>query len=92
MPIINENEADFESKSDSKIDDEILDLDSESDLPDKQLLDTGRLIHTVLSQFLEYHDSEGSSLNICEVLLLLKDSIDQNTKMQKTMFEKLISK
>ncbi len=59
------------------------------DFPEQQVVENGRMLHTVFSQFLEYHDTEGSSLNLCEVLLLLKDSIDQNTKIQQDILKKM---
>ncbi len=48
-----------------------------------------RELHSVLGNFLYYQDSEGGTLNLCETILLLKESIDQNLKEFKNLNENL---
>ena len=68
------------SNSEGESDDESLKPE-----PDINIIEQGQMLHSVLSDFLKYTDNAGGSLNLCETLLLLKNSIDENTKMQKQL-------
>jgi hypothetical protein len=58
-------------------------------IPDIGNLEMGRIIHAVLSDFFEYRDDTGDKLNLCETLLLIKESIDQNTSVQQKILTRL---
>lgn len=69
-----------------------MDTDSDNDCgsdlsmsSDSKMVKQGHMLHSVLTDFLKYTDSTGASLNLCETILLLKNSIDENTKMQKEL-------
>ena len=67
--------------------------DSDSNMLDidNKIVEQGQMLHSILSDFLKYTDNAGESLNLCETILLLKNSIDENTKMQKQLITTLVS-
>ena len=80
--------------TDADFDTNLSDNDSVSDLslkPDSNVLEQGQMLHSVLSDFFKYSDGTGESLNLCETLLLLKNSIDENTKMQKQILATVLA-
>lgn len=40
----------------------------------------GTMLNSVLANHFEYVHSDGNALNLAEILLLIKQSIDENTK------------
>jgi len=46
-----------------------------------------QVLHSVLSDFLQYQHEDGTTLSLADILLLIKQSIDRNTEMQSRVLE-----
>ena len=56
-------------------------------LEDPSLL--GQVLDSILSDYLQYTHSDGTTLNIADILLLLKQSLDRNTEVQTQLLQEL---
>lgn len=69
-----------EELSDDMPDDGEIDLDDEGEMDMPPPAFAAHMLHGVLSNFLEHVDEEGNSINVVEALLLVKNSIDKQSK------------
>ena len=52
----------------------------------------GQVMSSIMSNYFEYQHSDGTTLNIADILLLMRQSIDKNTEVQLKVLEALSSK
>ncbi len=64
-------------------------LSVESDMSTDKDEHKAKLFHSVLGSFFYYQDEKGGTLNLCEILLLLKNSLDSNLEIQKEISHNL---
>ena len=64
--------------------------DVNPDMPEGVFL--GPILTDVMGQYFEYRANDGSSLNVADILLLIKHSIDKNTEVQQKLLEKFCKK
>jgi hypothetical protein len=50
----------------------------------------GNMLGAMMSNYFEYEHSDGTTLNIADILLLIRQSIDRNTEVQQQLLEKLV--
>ena len=49
----------------------------------------GSVLNSVMSEYFEYKHNDGTTLNIADILLLIRQSIDKNTEVQQRLLEAL---
>ncbi len=49
----------------------------------------GGVLNSIMSHYFEYEHSDGTTLNIADILLLIRQSIDKNTEVQQQLLETL---
>ena len=49
----------------------------------------GSVLNSVMSEYFEYKHNDGTTLNIADILLLIRQSIDKNTDVQQRLLEVL---
>ena len=56
---------------------------------EKEQYKQARILHSVFTNFFCYTDTDGDTLNLCDSLLLIKASLDQNIEQQKNIVSEL---
>ena len=70
---------------------EILSEEGEEGVEEEAYDDSPQVLHSVLSNFLQYEHDDGSTLSLADILLLIKQSIDRNTEVQSRVLETLLA-